>query len=115
MFNSLLIIASLGLPTMAYELGAFDATLAAAAGEDPALLAELRTAFRESLDHHLDLLKRARCDGNWTVAAQRLRGLAASFHAGDLIDLAEEAIASAPGEPGVVRRIERFRDRFVAP
>lgn len=114
MFNSLLIIAGLVWPPMAYEQGSFDATLAAAAGEDPALLAELRGAFSESLDHHLDLLKRARCDGNWTVAAQRLRGLAASFHAGDLIDLAEEATASAPGEPGVVRRIERFRDRFVA-
>lgn len=99
---------------MAYEQGAFDATIAAAAGEDPALLAELRSAFRASLDRHLDLLKRARCDGNWTVAAQRLRGLAASFHAAELIALANEAIEGAPGEPGVVRRIESFRDRFVA-
>ena len=99
---------------MAYENGSFDATLAAAAGEDATLLAELRGAFRDSLDRHLDLLKRARCDGNWTVAAQRLKGLAASFHAAELIDLADEAIVGAPGEPGVVRRIERFRDRFVA-
>jgi HPt (histidine-containing phosphotransfer) domain-containing protein len=99
---------------MAYEEGAFDATLAAAAGEDPALLAELRAAFRDSLERHLDLLKRARCDGNWTVAAQRLKGLAASFHASELIALATEAIEGAPGEPGVVRRIERFRDQFVA-
>ena len=98
---------------MAYEQGAFDATLAAAAGEDPALRAELRAAFRDSLEHHLDLLKRARCDGNWAMAAQRLKGLAASFHAGDLIELADEAIQAAPGEPTVVRRIERFRDRFV--
>lgn len=99
---------------MAYEQGAFDATLAAAAGEDPALAAELRAAFGESLARQLDLLKRARCDGNWSMAAQRLRGLAASFHAGELIELAEEAIAAAPGEPTVVRRIEGFRDRFVA-
>ncbi len=98
---------------MAYEQGAFDATLAAAAGDDPALRAELRAAFGNSLEHHLDLLKRARCDGNWAMAAQRLKGLAASFHAGDLIDLADEAIQAAPGEPTVVRRIERFRDRFV--
>lgn len=98
---------------MAYEQGAFDATLAAAAGEDPALRAELRAAFCDSLEHHLDLLKRARCDGNWAMAAQRLKGLAASFHAGDLIELADEAIQAAPGEPTVVRRIERFRDRFV--
>lgn len=98
---------------MAYEQGAFDATIAAAAGEDPALLAELRSAFRESLEHHLDLLKRARCDGNWTVAAQRLKGLAAGFHAEDLIALADQAIEGAPGDPVVVRRIEGLRDRFV--
>lgn len=99
---------------MAYEQGAFDATLAAAAGEDPELLAELRGAFRDSLDRHLDLLKRARCDGNWTVAAQRLKGLAAGFHVAELIGLADEAIEGAPGEPGVLRQIEQFRNRFVA-
>lgn len=98
---------------MAYERGTFDATIAAAAGEDPALFAELRAAFGESLERHLDLLKRARCDGNWTVAAQRLKGLAASFHAVDLITLADEAIDGAPGDPSVVRRIEQLRDRFV--
>lgn len=97
---------------MAYERGAFDATIAAAAGEDPALFAELRAAFGDSLDRHLDLLKRARCDGNWTVAAQRLKGLAASFHADDLIALADEAIDGAPGDPSVVRRIEDLRDSF---
>ncbi|MXO74109.1 Hpt domain-containing protein [Altererythrobacter aerius] len=97
---------------MAYQNLAFDAALAAAAGRDPVLLAELRGAFRDSLDRHLDQLKRARCDGNWAIAAQRLKGLAAGFHAGDLMALAEEAIAAAPGEPTVVRRIERFRDEF---
>ncbi|GGD92992.1 hypothetical protein GCM10011515_10920 [Tsuneonella deserti] len=99
---------------MAYEHGAFDATLRAAAGQDPALLAELRAAFCDSLDRQFDLLRRARCDGNWTVAAQRLKGLATSFHAGELIDLAEEAIAAAPREPTILRRIEQYRDRFVA-
>lgn len=95
---------------MAYEAGALDATLAAAAGEDPALRAELRAAFVESLERQIDLLRRARCDGNWNVAAMRLKSLAASFHAGELIALAEEAIAAAPGEPTVVRRLERLRD-----
>ncbi len=98
---------------MAYEQGSFDATIAAAAGADSALGAELREAFRESLERHLDHLKRARCDGNWTVAAQRLKGLAAGFHASELVDLADEAIAGAPGDPSVMRRIEGFRDRFV--
>jgi len=35
---------------MAYEAGALDATLAAAAGEDPVLFSELRQAFIESVE-----------------------------------------------------------------
>ena len=42
----------------------------------------------------------------------RLKGLAASFHAGDLQALAEEALAGAPGEPGVVRALKCFVSRF---
>ncbi|MCB2075217.1 MAG: Hpt domain-containing protein [Novosphingobium sp.] len=99
---------------MAYEAGALDATLAAAAGDDPELFAELRSAFAESLARQVDLLRRARCDGNWQVAAMRLKGLAASFHAEPLIVLAEEALESAPGEPSVVRRLQGFLDEFSA-
>lgn len=99
---------------MAYETGALDETLATAAGDDPSLFAELRTAFAESLERQIDLLRRARCDGNWIVAAQRLKGLAASFHALPLMVLAEEALDAAPGEPGVVRRLQKFHDEFVA-
>lgn len=99
---------------MAYEHGDFDATLTAAAGHDLALMAELKAAFRDSLERQLDLLKRARCDGNWSIAAQRLKGLAAGFHAAELIALADDAISAAPGEPTVVKRIEDFRDRFAA-
>lgn len=97
---------------MLYENGALDATLAAAAGDDTALLAELRSAFVESLERQIDLLKRSRCDGNWNVAAMRLKGLAASFHASGLIALADEAIASAPGEPTIIRKIEHFLADF---
>jgi len=100
---------------MAYERGALDATLAAAAGDDPALMAELRNAFRESLERQVDMLCRARCDGNWTVAAMRLKGLAASFHADPLIDLAEEALQSAPGEPVVLRRMKAYLKDFASP
>jgi hypothetical protein len=96
---------------MAYA-GELDATLAAAAGDDPALFAELRTAFIESAARQADLLRRSRCDGNWQVAAMRLKGLAASFHAAPLLALAEEAIAAVPGEPSVVRRIQLFIDDF---
>ena len=99
---------------MAYEPGALDATLAAAAGEDRELFTELRAAFIESLDRQIDLLRRARCDGNWHVAAMRLKGLATSFNAEPLIDLAEEAIEAAPGDPAAVRRLQAFLDEFAA-
>ncbi|MHA7818418.1 MAG: Hpt domain-containing protein [Erythrobacter sp.] len=97
---------------MAYESGALDATLAAAAGDDSALLNELRGAFIESAQKQLDLLKRSRCDGNWHVAAMRLKGLAASFHADELLTAAENALVSAPGEPAAIRDIETVLTRF---
>jgi HPt (histidine-containing phosphotransfer) domain-containing protein len=97
---------------MAFDNGALDATLAAAAGDDAALMKELRVAFLESAARQLDLLKRARCDGNWNVAAMRLKGLAASFHAEDLLNAADRALNAAPGEPMAVREIESVLARF---
>ena len=97
---------------MAFDNGALDATLAAAAGDDAALMKELRVAFLESAARQLDLLKRARCDGNWNVAAMRLKGLAASFHAEDLLNAADRALNAAPGEPMAVREIEAVLARF---
>lgn len=97
---------------MAYESGDLDATLAAAAGDDPALMQELRGVFVESAEKQLDLLKRSRCDGNWNVAAMRLKGLAASFHAEELLIAAESALTSAPGEPAAIRDIEGVLARF---
>ncbi|KPQ22794.1 MAG: hypothetical protein HLUCCX21_05975 [Porphyrobacter sp. HL-46] len=97
---------------MAYDNGALDATLAAAAGDDAVLMRELRGAFLESAVRQLDLLKRARCDGNWNVAAMRLKGLAASFHAEELLAAAEQALNSAPGEPMAIRQIEAVLMRF---
>jgi len=97
---------------MAYDHGALDATLAAAAGDDAALLRELRSAFLDSASRQLDLLKRARCDGNWRVAAMRLKGLAASFHADDLLKAAEIALCAAPGEPVAIREVEAVLKRF---
>ena len=100
---------------MAHEAGEFDATLAAAAGDDPALLAELRAAFVESLAQQVDLLGRARCDGNWEVAALRLKGLGSSFHSLELVELAAEALDSAPGDPAIVRKLSALSTRFTAP
>ena len=97
---------------MAYESGDFEANFAAAAGDDPALKAELRRGFVESLLHHVDLLHRARCDGNWYVAAQRLKGLGASFHAQELAKLGAEAVESAPGDPVILRKLTKLAANY---
>ena len=99
---------------MAHEAAEFDATLAAAAGEDQALLEELRAAFLESLTQQIDLLRRARCDGNSEVAALRLKGLGSSFHSPELVSLADNALDGAPGEPAVLRKLTALCDRFAA-
>lgn len=93
---------------MLFDNGNLDATLAAAAGDDRMLLEELRSAFAASVARQVDLLRRARCDANWLMAAQRLKGLASSFHAADLIALADEAAQGAPSDPVVVRKIEAY-------
>src|SRR3954471_16385836 len=90
---------------MAYDPGALNAALAAAVGEDGALLAELKTAFVESAARQLDLLGRARCDANWEIAAARLKSVAASFGVTGLVGLADEALEGAPGDPAVIRKI----------
>ena len=95
---------------MAYLGDAIDAHLAVATGDDPALFRELRAAFAESARRQLDLLGRARCDGNWEMAALRLKSLAATFHAEDLIAAADEALQGAPGEPAILRRIAALLD-----
>jgi len=99
---------------MAHEAADFDTTLAAAAGDDLALLEELRAAFVESLVQQIDLLRRSRCDGNWEVAALRLKGLGSSFHSPELVKLAQEALDSAPGEPAVIRKLASLHERFAA-
>ncbi|WP_374588176.1 Hpt domain-containing protein [Novosphingobium sp.] len=97
---------------MAFEAGSLDATLAVAAGNDAALFAELRDAFADGIERQLDLMVRSRCDGNWQMSALRLKGLAASFYAEELTNLAEEALVGAPGDPVVLRRIRTFLDTF---
>lgn len=92
---------------MTFDYGALDAALAAAVGDDQALISELRAAFLESANRQVDLLRRSRCDANWEYAAWRLKGLAASFGAINVLELADEAALSAPGEPVVLRKLER--------
>ncbi len=99
---------------MAFDPGALNASLAAAVGSDPALMAELKIAFVESISRQLDLLGRARCDANWELAAARLKSVAASFGAYGLIALADEAQEGAPGDPVVLRKIRAAIDEFGA-
>lgn len=90
---------------MVYDPGALNASLAAAVGADSEILDELRVAFVESAERQADLMGRARCDANWQIAAERLKSLAASFGVTGLLDLADEACRSAPGDPVVLRQI----------
>ncbi|PXW76036.1 HPt (histidine-containing phosphotransfer) domain-containing protein [Blastomonas natatoria] len=90
---------------MAYESGALNAALSAAVGNDPDLVAELRGAFLESAARQIDLLGRARCDANWHFAALRLKSLAASFSVQGIVDLADQALEGAPGDPVVLREL----------
>ena len=97
---------------MACESGALDAAISAAAGDDPVLARELRATFVSSLTSQIDLLHRARCDGNWQVAARRLHGLVASFHEAALAKLAGEARDGVPGDCAILRQITRYAEKF---
>lgn len=93
---------------MAYDPGTLEAALSAAVGSDRALISDLRRAFFDSAQRQVDLLARARCDANWTMAALRLKGLCASFGVNKLMNLADEALESAPGDPVILRRISQM-------
>ena len=97
---------------MAYDPGALNASLAAAVGSDSALMDELRQAFLESAVRQHDLLGRSRCDANWVIAASRLKSVAASFNVTGLVDLANEALEGAPGDPVILRKIGQAIDAF---
>ena len=99
---------------MVYDPGALNASLAAAVGSDGNLMAELRAAFIESALRQADLMSRSRCDANWQLAASRLQSLAASFGAVGLQGLASDALAGAPGDPAILRRIRAAIDDFAA-
>lgn len=90
---------------MVYDPGALNASLAAAVGSDPELMRELRIAFLESATRQADLMSRSRCDANWSIAASRLKSVAASFGVTGLVALADEALDGAPGDPVVLRKL----------
>lgn len=84
--------------------------MTAAIGDDPAMAMDLRSAFTDSARELADLMRRARCDANWNIAALRLKSLAATFGIISLIELAEEAMTGAPGDPAVLRQINAAID-----
>jgi HPt (histidine-containing phosphotransfer) domain-containing protein len=97
---------------MAYDPGAIDATLAAAVGDDPALIAELRLAFLDSVTRALTKLAGASDGAAWKDAALRLKGLSASFGAVRLMALAGEAATSPVGDGEVLRKLKRAVERL---
>ena len=100
---------------MVYDPGALNASLAAAVGNDSLLMAELREAFIESAARQTDLMGRSRCDAHWQLAASRLHSLAASFGAVGMMELAEEALEGAPGDPVILRKLAAAIDDFATP
>ena len=97
---------------MAYDPGAIDATLAAAVGDEPALIAELRLAFSESVERSLALLEQADDAEAWRAAAWRLKGLAASFGAVRLMALATQAAEGEPLDKTAVAKLRRAAVRL---
>jgi histidine phosphotransfer protein HptB len=92
---------------MAYDPGALEAALAAAVGDEPGLIAELRGAFFASAQTHVTALTRATKVEDWRAAASRLNSLAASFGALRLMDIATQASQADRVDPAMLRKIER--------
>lgn len=97
---------------MAYDPGAIDATLAAAVGDEPLLIADLRAAFLLSARRGLEAMEQAGTASEWTVAASRLKGLAASFGAVRLMAATAEAASAPLRDPATLRRLRRSIDRL---
>lgn len=89
---------------MSYEV-ALDVSLAAALGDDHALLAELRGAFLDSANRHLEALREAEGPDSWTDAALRLKSLAASFGDDALMSIADSAVGAWPSRRDTVAAI----------
>ena len=90
---------------MAFDPGAISAALAAAVGDDAALIAELRGAFTESAVRAATALGQARSDTAWVAAALRLKGLAASFGAVRLMALADAAANGPACDAAMLKKV----------
>ncbi len=92
---------------MAYDPGALEAALAAAVGDEPSLIAELRAVFFASAEAQVSVLTRAVTLEEWRGAATRLHSLAASFGALRLMAVATQAVQAERIDPATLRKIER--------
>ena len=90
---------------MAYDPGAIDAALAAAVGDDPLLIADLRVAFVDGVARALAAMTEAGDAPAWCEAAWRLHALAASFGATGLMRIAAEAANGEPGDAHAMRAL----------
>ena len=97
---------------MAYDPGAIDATLAAAVGDEPQLIAELREEFLDGVRRSLEGMKAADSPDGWSTTALRLKGLAASFGAVRLMALASEAANGQAHDGAVLRKLHRAVERL---
>ena len=76
---------------MTYEHGTIDSALAAVAGDEPAVIQDLRCAFVEGVTRALEAMRLAEDGQEWREASLRLKGLAASVNALPLMTLAGQA------------------------
>lgn len=76
---------------MTYEHGTIDAALAAVAGDEPAVIQDLRLAFIDGVTRALEAMHLAEDGQGWREAALRMKGLAASVNALPLMTLAGQA------------------------
>lgn len=97
---------------MAYDPGAIDSTLAAAVGDDPLLIAELRVAFVDGAERAVAAMAAAEDVASWRAAAWRLKGLAASFGAVRLMALAGEAAACPAPDRAMIGKLQRMVARL---
>lgn len=97
---------------MAYDPGAIEAALAAAVGDEPGLIAELRVAFHDSAERTLGAMAAAADEPAWQEAAWRLKGLAASFGAVRLMELAAAAAARPVGDAAALAKLRSAVERL---
>lgn len=90
---------------MTYEHGTIDSALAAVAGDEPAVIQDLRRAFVEGVTRAMEAMHMAGDAREWREAALRLKGLAASVNALPLMTLAAQAAERETPDQQLLDRI----------